>query len=145
MFNDIKYMRFALELAQKAAIEGEVPIGAVIVDPVGNVLGVGYNLVEKESSSVEHAEMRAIRDAQRRLQDWRLEKCTMYVTLEPCLMCLGSILLARIERLVYASSSPIYGYTRILEGEDLLYGGFLKNVTPGVLADEASLLLDNFF
>ncbi len=145
ILGDQKYMRLAIELAKKAYVCGEVPIGAVIVAPDGNVLGAGYNFVEKEKSSLEHAEVRAIREAQKVLGDWRLDQCTIYVTLEPCIMCLGAVLLARIERLVYSCESPIYGYKKAIDSEDLLYGGFLKNVTAGVLKGEAELLLESFF
>ena len=120
----IRYMREAIRLAKKAAGIGEVPIGCVIVydgpdkgtktrypdAPVpGTIIGRGYNRRNKDHSTLSHAEMTAIKNASRRLGDWRLEECTLYVTLEPCQMCSGAIVQARIPRVVIGAMSPNAG------------------------------------
>lgn len=135
----------ALLMAREAIKESDVPIGAIVVSPYGEIIGAGYNQVEKYSSQDYHAELVALRAAGMEKQDWRLDGCTLYVTLEPCLMCMGALLLSRIERLVYGSDSPIYGYTNILLEPERLYGGFLKNVTRGVLRNDTEALLQDFF
>lgn len=143
---DLIHMRDALQQAVCAIDSGDIPVGAVVVSPYGVVLGRGYNRVELAGTQVEHAEIVAIRNAVEQMKDWRLDGCTLYVTLEPCVMCFGAILLSRIERLVYAAPSPIYGYKNyISEKVERAYGGFLKNITTGVLRADAEIILRDFF
>jgi tRNA(adenine34) deaminase len=142
---DISFMKQALELAQSAFDKGEVPIGSIVVSPEGEVLGQGYNMVEQQSCQLEHAELRAIRQATQRRGDWRLDHCTLYVTLEPCMMCISACALSRIERIVFAARSPIFGYQLDKEGVLALYTRQIKNITEGVLQHEAAALLKRFF
>ena len=122
--DQIRYMKAALTLAKKAARIGEVPIGCVIVydgpqegretryenaPPPGTIIGRGYNRRNADHSTLSHAEMTAIKKASRVLGDWRLEDCTLYVTLEPCQMCSGAIVQARIPRVVIGAMSPNAG------------------------------------
>lgn len=142
---DEQYMRQALQLAQQAAQAHEVPIGALVVTADGAILGEGYNQVEYERCQTEHAEIRAIRQACYQQKNWRLEGCTLYVTLEPCVMCVALASWSRISRIVYGASSPLFGYRLDREVMPALYMKHIKGVTSGVLADEASELLRNFF
>ena len=98
------YMRAALELARQAAAEGEVPVGCVIADADGKIVGRGRNRREKASDATAHAEIEAIRQAGEALGSWRLDGCTLYVTLEPCPMCAGAIINSRIPALVYGAA-----------------------------------------
>lgn len=145
MKNDNLYMLQAIELAKQAAELSEVPIGALIVDPAGLVIGRGFNLVEQKRCQDQHAELCAVRQACAARSDWRLEGCTIYVTLEPCLMCIGCIALSRIERLVYGADSPQFGYRGRREDICALYGGAICNVTSGVCKDEIEELMRGFF
>lgn len=145
MKNDKLYMLEAIALANKAAELGEVPIGALVVDSNGDVIGRGFNLVEQQSCQDRHAELCAIREACAKRSDWRLEGCTIYVTLEPCLMCIGCIALSRIERLVYGADSPQFGYRGRREDICALYGGAICNVTSGVCREEVEELMRDFF
>src|SRR5574340_1588491 len=113
MEDDSRYMELALEHARHAAEAGEVPIGAVIVCD-GEVVGVGRNARESAADPTAHAELLAIREAAERLGRWRLSGCTLYVTLEPCPMCAGAMVNARIDRLVYGASDPKAGATGTL-------------------------------
>jgi len=138
-------MQQALVEAETAARLGEVPIGAVVVRGC-EVIGRGYNLREASNDPTTHAEMIAIRQASATLDSWRLLECTLYVTLEPCVMCMGAIILARIPRLVFACRDPragavgsIYDFSR-----DERFNHRVE-VTEGVLANECSELLSGFF
>ena len=138
-------MQQALAEAETAARLGEVPIGAVLVH-AGTVIGRGYNLRETSNDPTTHAEMVAIRQAAAALGSWRLIDCTLYVTLEPCVMCMGAIILARVPRLVYGCRDPrvgavgsIYDFSR----DDRF--NHRVEVTEGVLASECSELLSGFF
>jgi tRNA(adenine34) deaminase len=104
-------MADALVLAEEAASEGDVPVGAVVVDPDGQVIGTGRNLREVEHDPTAHAEVVALRAAAQRLGTWRLEGCTLVVTLEPCPMCAGALMLARIATLVLGAWDPKLGAT----------------------------------
>ncbi len=100
---DEEYMTKALELAARAYELGECPVGAIVVDPEGNIIGEGYNLREQLQSPTAHAEIIAIEQAAKALGSWRLTGCTLYVTLEPCPMCAGAIMNSRLKRLVYGA------------------------------------------
>lgn len=100
---DEEYMTKALELAAKACELGECPVGAIVVDPGGKIIGEGYNLREKLQSPTAHAEILAIEQAAKALGSWRLTDCTLYVTLEPCPMCAGAVMNSRLKRLVYGA------------------------------------------
>ena len=104
-----EYMALALGLAREAAAEGEVPVGCVIAGPDGSVIGSGRNRREKGSDATAHAEMEAIRSACAALGSWRLTDCSMYVTLEPCPMCAGAVINARVSRLYYGAKEPNSG------------------------------------
>ena len=143
--NDIDFMRAALELAQQARDAGEVPVGAVVVQD-GAIIGRGYNHPISAADPTAHAEVMALRDAARHLGNYRLTNCTLYVTLEPCAMCVGAIFHARLARLVYAAPDPktgACGSVIDLPAETRLNHHAL--VTGGVLAAEAGALLKQFF
>jgi tRNA(adenine34) deaminase len=142
---DKDWMEVALTEAATAQSLGEVPIGAVIVSD-GRVIGQGYNLRETSNDPTTHAEMVAIREAAAALGSWRLLDCTLYVTLEPCVMCMGAVILARIPRLVFGCRDPragavgsIYDFSR-----DERFNHRVS-VTEGVLAERCGELLSFFF
>jgi len=144
---DLAMMRRALDLARAAAESGEAPIGAVVYETqTGRVLGEAANTREHANDPTGHAELIAIRAAAEAIGDWRLNDCTLVVTLEPCAMCAGAIVNARIGRLVYGADDPKAGAThslyRLTEDERLNH-----RVTPirGVLAEESGELLREFF
>ena len=137
---DRHYMEQALALAQEAAKEGEVPVGCVIVRR-GEVVGTGRNRREGAKNALGHAEIEAIHDACSRLGGWRLWDCTLYVTLEPCPMCAGAIVNARIPRVVYGASDPKRGFSMF--SPSLMHPK--TQVVSGVLADECSTLVTEFF
>ncbi len=143
--NDHLFMELALALAREAFEQDEIPVGALVVSQEGSVIGSGYNITERQFSQSRHAEVCAIEQAGTQQQSWRLERCTLYVTLEPCLMCMGLICLSRIERLVYAASSPLFGYTRDKEDFSSLYTKHIKGVSAGIKAEESKALLEHFF
>ena len=140
-----EYMRIAIKEAKIAASLGESPIGAVIVQD-GKVVGRGHNTTETAKDPTCHAEMNAIRDAARNLGGWRLPHCSMYVTLEPCSMCAGAIVLARIEQLYIGTADPKSGacgsLRNIVSDERLNHR---VEVHTGVLQEECSGLLKDFF
>ena len=142
---DAVMMREALELAAQAGLKGEVPVGAIVVKD-GRVIGRGYNAPIASSDPSAHAEIRALRDAAKALENYRLGGCILYVTLEPCVMCAGAIMHARIARLVYGASDPktgACGSVMDLFSEERL--NHHTEVTGGVLAAEAGTQLSNFF
>jgi tRNA(adenine34) deaminase len=139
------FMREALELAKLAAGRGEVPVGAVVVRD-GEIIGRGSNAPISARDPTAHAEIAALRDAARALDNYRLGGCTLYVTLEPCAMCAGAIMHARIERLVFGAADPKTGACGSVI--DLFAEPRLNHhtaVTRGVLAAEAGRLLSDFF
>lgn len=138
------FMNRALKLAKKAYDMGEVPVGAVIVKD-NKIIGEGYNFRESEQSALGHAEIMAISNACKELNSWRLENCTMYVTLEPCVMCTGAIINSRIKRVVY---SLIDFKSGGMGGKiDLLNAGLNHKVDTimGVGEEESYELIDSFF
>ncbi len=144
--NDRKFMLLAIEQAQLARSIGEVPIGAVITDQNNNLISSGYNLRETSQDPTAHAEVIAIRNASEKLGSWRMEKTTLYVTLEPCAMCIGAIVLARIDSLVFGARDPKAGavYSVFNIGTDTKLNHSVE-VREGVLETECSALLKDFF
>lgn len=139
-------MEVALDEARAAAAEGEVPVGAVVVSASGEELGRGRNRREQDQDPLAHAEMLAIAAAARRLGSWRLVGATLYVTLEPCAMCAGALVVSRVERLVYGAADPKAGYCGTLG--DLVRDPRLNHrleVTAGVAEEKAAGLLREFF
>jgi len=145
MKDDNYWMGKALSLALKAEASGEVPIGAVIVKD-SMIIGKGFNQRELKNDPSAHAEMIAIRQAARRLKAWRLTGATLYVTLEPCPMCIGAVLLARIERVVFGCFDPKAGAAGSLYNlaEDSRFN-HRAALTSGVRGKECSDILSNFF
>ena len=139
------YMRMALQQAQAAEAEGEVPVGAVIVHGM-QVVAAAYNQREMLNDPTAHAEMIAITQAAEALQSWRLEDCTLYVTLEPCPMCAGAILQARIPMIVYGAADPkagaVHSLFKLLNDARLNHRA---SVIAGVREDECGSILTNFF
>ncbi|KQC48557.1 adenosine deaminase [Geobacillus sp. Sah69] len=145
MSNDEYYMKLAIEEAKKAERIGEVPIGAIIVQD-GCVIARAHNLRETEQRAIAHAEVLAIDEACRVTGSWRLERAVLYVTLEPCAMCAGAIVLSRIERVVFGASDPKGGCAGTLM--NLLQENRFNHqaeVASGVLAEECGALLSGFF
>jgi tRNA(adenine34) deaminase len=143
--NDEHFMRTAMKQAAIAEEKGDVPIGCVIVHE-GVIIGRGHNQREQLTDPTAHAEMIAITQAAEYLQSWRLHGCTIYVTLEPCTMCSGAMVLARIDRLVYGCRDPKTGACgslyNIVQDERLNHR---VEITEGVLAEECSAMLSDFF
>ena len=138
-----QYMALALELAREAAAAGEVPVGCVVVSPDGEVIGRGRNLREETGDACAHAEVLAIREACAHVGSWRLEGCTLYVTLEPCPMCAGAIINSRIPTVVYGAKEPLSGscgsvinlFEERYGHHPAIYGGILREECAGVLSD----------
>ncbi len=145
MTEDEKYMRAALTQAKKAAAIDEVPIGCVIVHD-GRIIGRGYNRRNKDKNTLSHAEMTAIRKASKVMGDWRLEGCTLYVTLEPCPMCAGAIVQARLDRVVIGCMNGKAGcagsIVNLLQEKRFNHQ---VETTYDVLHDECSEMLSSFF
>jgi len=142
---DLQFMRQALELARRAELEGEVPVGAVVVSG-GELVGRGWNRTIGANDPSAHAEIIALREAGERLGNYRLPGSTLYVTLEPCCMCVGAMIHARIERLVFAAADPktgaVSGRFELLQSE---HHNHRVEVEAGLLAAEAAALLVDFF
>lgn len=139
-------MRAALGLAQEAVISGDVPIGAVVIDASGAVVGTGRNVREQDADPTGHAEVVALREAARARGEWRLTGCTLVVTLEPCTMCAGAVVLSRVDRLVFGAYDDKAGAVGSLW--DVVRDRRLNHrpeVVAGVLADESAALLEKFF
>ena len=145
MSPDLTYLRAAIAEAQAAEANGEVPVGAVVVHK-NKIVGRGQNRVLRDSDPTAHAEIVALREAGRALANYRLEDCTLYATLEPCAMCAGAILHARIARLVYASADPKAGACgSVLSVMNHPQLNHKLEVVSGLLAEECGALLTNFF
>ena len=140
-----RWMREALREAEEAAAKGEVPVGAVVMGG-GQILGRGHNQVETLHDPTAHAEILALGAAAGGRQDWRLNETTLYVTLEPCTMCCGALLLARVQTLVFGASDPragaVFSTGRLLEGNPYRHR---IQVVGGILAPACSALLTAFF
>lgn len=139
------FMREALKEADKAASIGEVPVGAVVVR-YGEIIGRGYNKTEATSLATCHAEMEAIAQAAEFMENWRLSGCSIYVSLEPCIMCAGAIVLSRMENLYYAASDPKFGGCgSIFDIPTERRLNHRVNVVGGILAEESAEKLKSFF
>ena len=142
--DDIQFMEAALELAREAAENGEVPVGCVIVRK-GEIVGRGRNRREGDKSALAHAEIEAISDACRNLGGWRLWECTLYVTLEPCPMCAGAIINARIPRVVYGAGDAKCGAVRSVCSLFSMEFNHHPEVEAGIMEEECAGLLTDFF
>jgi len=139
------YMQIAIELAREAAADGEAPVGCVITDAEGRIIGKGRNRREKEKNALAHAEIEAIADACRTIGDWRLSSCSVYVTLEPCPMCAGAIIMSRISKLFFGARDELTGSCGSVINLFMESYGHNTQITGGILADECSALLSLFF
>lgn len=138
-------MQKALALAQKALQCDEVPVGALIVDAQGAIIGRGYNQVERRQCQVAHAEVIAIQKAAKHTNDWRLDNCWLFVTLQPCQMCIGLIRLSRLAGIVYGAASPLFGCDLDNEVHSPVYRRDVLKIVPGVCAEQSGQLLKDFF
>ena len=142
---DERFMRRALELAKQGELLGEVPVGAVVVKD-DKIIGEGFNQPISSCDPTAHAEVVALRDASSNIQNYRLIDCTLYVTIEPCTMCAGSLIHARIKRLVFGAAEPKSG---VVGSNDnvLLLSHFNHSIetVSGVLSDKCSAIMSNFF
>lgn len=145
--NNNDYMSIALEEARLAALENEVPVGCVIVKD-NEIIARTHNTRQKNKSAINHAEIMAIDIACKKLNSWQLDGCTLYVTLEPCIMCAGAILQARIKKVVYAAKEPKFGacgsILNIFNNFEYKFNHEVE-VIEGVLEEEAKQLLKDFF
>lgn len=140
-----KYMKAAIREAKKAYKLGEVPIGCVIVHD-GKIIGRGYNRRKTDKNTLSHAELTAIKKASKIIGDWRLEGCTMYVTLEPCQMCAGAIVQGRVDKVVIGCMSPKSGCAgSIINILQMSEFNHQVEIEKGVLEDECSNMLSDFF
>lgn len=145
MTQDEKYMKAAITQAKKAAALDEVPIGCVIVQD-GKIIARGYNRRNTDKNTLAHAELAAIRKASKKTGDWRLEDCTMYVTLEPCQMCAGAIVQSRLKRVVIATMNPKAGCAgSVLNLLQMEAFNHQVEITRGVREEECAALLSDFF
>ena len=140
-----EYMEYALALASRAAEEGEIPVGCVIADADGNIIGRGRNKREESHDATHHAEIEAIREACGSIGDWRLGGCTIYVTLEPCPMCAGAIINSRIKRVVFGAYDPKAGSCGSVNNLFAFPYNHSPEVEGGFMQDECALLLKQFF
>ena len=141
---DEEYMREAIALAEKAFELGEVPVGAVAVWD-GKIVGRGMNLRETDKNALRHAEIMAIDEAGKNLGGWRLWKCDLYVTLEPCPMCAGAIINSRVKRVIYGAKDPKAGSCGSLTNLFEMPYNHKPEVVSGILEEECSALLKSFF
>lgn len=146
MEQHIEYMQRAMELAQKAASLGEVPVGAVVVQrSTGEIVGEGYNRRELDKNALAHAELMAIDAACRKLGGWRLPDCAIYVTLEPCPMCSGAIIQARIDNVFFGAYDPKSGAAASVEKMFDLPYNYHPNAVGGIHGEACSNMLTAFF
>jgi len=145
MIDNDYYMSIALKLAREAGEDDEAPVGCVIVDADGAIIGRGRNRREIKKSATAHAELEAIEDACKTLGDWRLTGCSLFVTLEPCPMCAGAIIMSRISRLFYGTRDEQTGSCGSVINLFMEPYGHTPQVTGGILADKCGALLSEFF
>ena len=144
MDKDTEFMKRAIELADIAGSMGEIPVGAVVVCD-GEIVGEGYNTRETGKNALAHAEIAAIDNACKKLGGWRLHKCELYVTLEPCPMCAGAIINSRIKRVVYGANDTKAGAFGTVMNLNEFPLNHKVELCPGVCSDETSKLLSDFF
>lgn len=142
--DDERFMQEALAAAYEAGADGEVPVGAVVVAG-GNVIARGRNRIEATGQAIAHAELEALRKASGAIGDWRLDGCTLYVTLEPCPMCAFAAVLARVGRVVFGTADPKFGGCGSVVDVPAAPFNHRVAVRGGVLAQECSAILQNFF
>ncbi len=142
---DIYYMNQALKQAKLAFAHNEVPIGAVVVNEQGDIIARAYNNVETSCTQAAHAEIRALQKAGKKVGDWRLENCWIYVTLEPCSMCMSMIELSRLKGVIFGASSPLFGYRLDKQVKLGLYKKGVVKVVEGIQAENSALILKQFF
>ena len=146
MADDFECMELAIALAEEAAAAGEIPVGAVVVDrETGEILGRGRNRREQDHSPTAHAEILAIEEATKKRGSWRLSGCTLYVTLEPCPMCSGAIINARIDRVVFGAFDEKAGAVSSVQQMFQLPYNHRPRVTEGLLEDRCAAVLQRFF
>lgn len=145
MIDDTYWMRRALELAQAAKYKQEIPVGAMVILD-GQIVSEAHNEKETHQDSTQHAEILAIQRASQRLGRWRLNDCTLYVTLEPCLMCVGAIVNSRLGRLVYGARDEKAGAVEsTYKLQETKHFNHYPKIESGLLSDECSLILKDFF
>jgi tRNA(adenine34) deaminase len=142
--DDERFMKEALAAAEEAGADGEVPVGAVVVAG-GNVIARGRNRTEATGQAIAHAELEALRKASGAVGDWRLDGCTLYVTLEPCPMCAFAALLARVDRVVFGAADPKFGGCGSVVDVPAAPFNHRVAVRGGILTQECSAILRNFF
>ena len=135
--NDEYFMNIALDMAREAYNRDEVPVGCVIVKD-NSIIASSYNRKEIDNVATYHAEVVAINEACRRLKTWHLDGCTLYTTVEPCMMCTGAIIQSRISRVVYGTDNESFGYLSKIDN-------YKFDIVSGILKDECSILMSNFF
>ncbi len=146
MQNHQFYMQKALALARRAFAADEVPIGALIVDRSGAIIARAFNLPECKMTQTAHAELLALAKAGKKIGDWRLEGCWLYVTLEPCAMCMNAIILSRVEGIVFGAESPLFGYQKVdKHTPSWLYKRDNLAIIGGICEEESRTLLQDFF
>ena len=139
-----KFMKEALKEAKKAYEKEEIPVGAVIVRD-GKIIAKAHNLKESKQSSISHAEILAIRKANKKLKAWRLENCEMYITLEPCMMCMGAIINARIKKIYIGTLDPKTGACESVINIDNYKFNHIVEIETGILKEECEYILKDFF
>jgi tRNA(adenine34) deaminase len=140
------YMDKALDQAQYAFDRNEVPVGAIIVSPDGTIIARAYNKMQSAKSQTHHAELLALAKAGKKMGDWRLEGCWIFVTLEPCAMCINAITLSRLAGIVFGASSPVYGYQKVDNNNpSWVYKRNILAIIGGVCQEKAKKLLQEFF
>ena len=146
MFDDFAMMREAIRLAEEAAADGEIPVGAVVMDrETGEILGRGRNRRERDHSPTAHAEILAIEEAAKKRGSWRLSGCNLYVTLEPCPMCSGAIINARIDRVIFGAYDEKAGAVCSVQEMFALTYNHKPRVTGGLLEEPCARVLQEFF
>jgi tRNA(adenine34) deaminase len=141
---DHKRMKQARALAKKSLANAEVPVGALITDAHGVIIGRGFNQIESKQTQHAHAEMQAIAQATRKKKGWRLDDCTLYVTLEPCMMCLGSAFLSRVKTIIYGAPSHLFGLSDLHADLPAVYRAHTI-IYQGLQQGECSEMLKHFF
>lgn len=138
------FMKQARLLAQKSIRLEEVPVGAVVVSPDGIIIGQGYNKIEKNGTQLAHAEITALTKAAKKRGGWRLDECTLYVTLEPCMMCLGAALLSRVSTIIYGAPSHLFGLQSLITSLPPVYQAHTR-IYQGLQQQECGDMLKHFF